>query len=79
VEITNCFHYKKQQEGFKERREAHELNSHVQQQTQELAQQFISSNTQQRSSLSNHNPQQLSNNYSQRNNYSHSNSTNNTN
>jgi hypothetical protein len=38
--ITNCTHYKKQQESFKERREAHELNRHVQQQTQELAQQF---------------------------------------
>jgi hypothetical protein len=77
--ITDCIHYKKQQEGIKERREAHELNLHVQQQTQELAQQFNTPNTQQRSSLSNHNPQQRSNNLRQRNNYSHSNSTNNTN
>jgi hypothetical protein len=56
--ITYCFHYKKQQEIIKERREEHELNRHVQQQTPELAQQFNTPNTQQRSSLSNHNPQQ---------------------
>jgi hypothetical protein len=73
--ITNYTNYKKQQES----REAHELNRHVQQQTQELAQQFNTPNRQQRSSLRIHNPQQRSNNYTQRNNYSHSNSTNNTN
>jgi hypothetical protein len=77
--ITNCIHYKKQQEGIKERREAHELNRHVQHQTQELAQQFNAPNTQKRSNFSNNNQQQRSNYYTQRNNYSNSNSTNNNN
>jgi hypothetical protein len=78
--ITNCIHYKKQQDGIKERREAHELNRHVQHLAQqELAQQFNAPNTQQRSNFSNNNQQQRSNYYTQRNNYSNSNSTNNNN
>jgi len=73
--ITNCIHYKKQQEGIKERREAHELNRHAQHQTQELAQQFNAPTLQQRSNFSNNNQQQRSNYYTQRINYSNSNST----
>ena len=74
--INNCFHYKKQQDGIKDRREAHEIIRQDQQQAQEFTQQINAPNTQ-RPYVNNQ--QQRSTNYNIRNNYSNPHSSNKTN